>query len=545
MKVSYLIVGQGLAGSLLGFELSRQGQTVLIIDNGATTAASRVAAGLVTPVTGQRMVKTRHVDRCLPDAVGYYRDLAEFFGRTFYYAKPMLRLFRSRAERERYKNRIRQEEYLPYLGHSFAPGESGLGINDTLGGFWQLQTGYVAINALLDKLKAYFESRGAYRRAHVDYREFNFDAAQLRWRDVEADRVIFCEGPAALNNPWFRWLPFQLSKGEILSCRSNYPFPVPIINDGHWLLPVTRFHARIGATYDWHWQTCEPSPEAKQALLESLHRITGNDSGGTVTKHLAGIRPGTVDKQPFVGLHPTHRSVGIFNGFGSKGALLIPHYCRRYAEFLLTNEALPVYVDIARFDTGLSMTTLAKRYLSEAIAPGDVVIDATLGNGHDTEFLAHSVGDRGRVFGFDIQADAIRSTAERLRQWGLAERVELINDSHENMMKHVPARHHGQIKAIVFNLGYLPGGSKAIATRECSTKRALEVALALLGVNGILSIVIYPGHVEGAAELISISRWIERRDPQKLASHWHRPSGATHKNKDAPLLCLLHKLAPA
>ena len=541
MKVQFLIVGQGLAGSLLAFELSRRGQTILIVDNQEKSAASRVAAGLMNPVTGQRLVKTCEVDQCLPVATAYYQQLAQTFGRTFYYPKPMLRLFRSRTEQERYKNRLRQTEYQAYLGNSFAAGQSGKGVNDSLGGFQQLQTGYVAIPALLNNLKDYLHTRAAYRVSHVDYQDFQFTTPYIRWHDVEAERVIFCEGPNAVNNPWFRWLPFQLCKGEILSINTKLELPVSMINDGHWLLPIDRHNARVGATYDWRWNTVEPTESAKQTLMTSFQRMTGIGNTCTVTEHLAGIRPATGDKQPFIGAHPTRPYLGIFNGFGSKGSLLVPYYCRRYADYLLDNRTLPQTVDIARFEIDMSMTTLAKRHVSEVVKPGDTVIDATVGNGYDTEFLARSVGNQGLVFGFDVQRAAIESTAERLRQNGVTNQVVLINTSHENMPDKVPVVHHGRVKAIVFNLGYLPGRGKEVVTREHSTRRALEDAIRLLQVNGILSIVIYPGHTEGAAELDSISNWVFSINPQQFSTQWYRQNKKT--TSDSPVLLLIHKLA--
>lgn len=130
--------------------------------------------------------------------------------------------------------------------------------------------------------------------------------------------------------------------------------------------------------------------------------------------------------------------------------------------------------------------------IKEAINEGDYAIDATLGNGHDTLFLAELVGTEGKVFGFDIQKDAIQSTKERLLENNLSDRVELIHDGHENMLGHIPEDQ--QVSAVMFNLGYLPKGDKNIVTKAETTVKAINQALSLLKTGGVLSIMVYYGH---------------------------------------------------
>lgn len=130
--------------------------------------------------------------------------------------------------------------------------------------------------------------------------------------------------------------------------------------------------------------------------------------------------------------------------------------------------------------------------IKEAISEGDYAIDATLGNGHDTLFLAELVGLEGKVFGFDIQKDAIQSTKERLIENNLYNQVELIHDGHENMLEHIPEDQ--QVSAVMFNLGYLPKGDKNIVTKAETTVKAINQALSLLKTGGVLSIMVYYGH---------------------------------------------------
>ena len=140
-----------------------------------------------------------------------------------------------------------------------------------------------------------------------------------------------------------------------------------------------------------------------------------------------------------------------------------------------------------------NVTMLTKMILPNFIGPGMVCIDATTGNGHDTEFLADLVGPEGYVYGFDIQEEAIKSTKMRLSN---RQNVDLICDGHQHMEEYVDR----PVDFIIFNLGYLPKFDKTIKTRKTTTLQAIEASLRLLKVNGILWVVVYPGHDEGAEE---------------------------------------------
>lgn len=130
--------------------------------------------------------------------------------------------------------------------------------------------------------------------------------------------------------------------------------------------------------------------------------------------------------------------------------------------------------------------------IKQLVSKGDYVIDATLGNGHDTLFLAKLVGPEGNVFGFDIQEDAIESTKERLTKSDLLKQVQLIHDGHESMAKHIPEGK--KVSAVMFNLGYLPKGDKNIVTKAETTVEAIKQALSLIKKGGVVSIMVYYGH---------------------------------------------------
>lgn len=158
-----------------------------------------------------------------------------------------------------------------------------------------------------------------------------------------------------------------------------------------------------------------------------------------------------------------------------------------------------------------------RQLLSDAIEPGDIVVDATVGNGHDTLFLAQLVGPHGRVYGFDVQQEAIQTTTDRLTEHELATRVTLFHAGHQEASHMLPPVHDGKVKAVVFNLGYLPGGDHRVVTRPKTTIAAIEFFLDTLLPGGIIAVVVYPGHPEGAVERDYLLRYIRQLNQQKVS----------------------------
>lgn len=174
--------------------------------------------------------------------------------------------------------------------------------------------------------------------------------------------------------------------------------------------------------------------------------------------------------------------------------------------------------------------------MSQFLQPGDLAVDATCGNGHDTLLLANLVGPSGRVWAFDIQERAISATSQRLGQAGMAERVELILGGHESLADHLPT----PVRGMIFNLGYCPGGNRSIITREDTTRAALDQAQELLLPGGVLAITVYPGHDGGEKEEGMLREWSSSL-PQRSFHAWHM--GQVNTPPDAPSLFLIQKAA--
>jgi len=177
---------------------------------------------------------------------------------------------------------------------------------------------------------------------------------------------------------------------------------------------------------------------------------------------------------------------------------------------------------------------LSHLMLRQFVRQGDRGVDATCGNGNDTLLLAELVGAEGRVWAFDIQAEAISRTAQRLAEAGMADRVKLVHGGHEAMVQHVASG----LSAVLFNLGYLPGGDRSVVTRPETTLPALRQGLELLRAGGILAVTIYPGHGGGDEERRSVDDWAFGLDPRSF--HVWR-MGQMNVPADAPYFILVQK----
>lgn len=177
---------------------------------------------------------------------------------------------------------------------------------------------------------------------------------------------------------------------------------------------------------------------------------------------------------------------------------------------------------------------LAHLLLHSLLRDGLRVVDATCGNGHDTQLLAHLVGARGHVCAFDIQQQAITETGRRLAEAGLSDRVTLLQSGHEKLAEYVTE----PVQMVLFNLGYLPGGDRTIITRPDTTAAALEQSLQLLTAGGSVLVTIYPGHSGGTVEQDTVDNWAAGLNPRSCHS-WRMAQ--TNVSPDAPYLLLVQK----
>ncbi|MBB5039591.1 tRNA (mnm(5)s(2)U34)-methyltransferase [Prosthecobacter dejongeii] len=206
-------------------------------------------------------------------------------------------------------------------------------------------------------------------------------------------------------------------------------------------------------------------------------------------------------------------------------------------------ESSPRLPQLASQTGGLpSAVRWAQLLLADRLSAGDVVVDATAGNGHDTLFLARCVGAAGHVYAMDVQAAAVAETHRRLLEAGIEEdQFTLVQAGHETMMELVKHEHQGQVAGIMFNLGYLPGSDKTVITRTETTLTAVNAAVQLLKPGGLLTIAVYPGHEGGAQELAALTDWATSLPPRAYEVQHLRP---VNRSANPPECWVVWKTAP-
>jgi glycine/D-amino acid oxidase-like deaminating enzyme len=343
----YLIVGQGLAGSLLAWQLLGEECSVTILDHNHHQSASMVAAGIINPFTGKRFLYTENFHEYLPVAIKTYRELEKIFQQQFYFPLSTQRVFNTPEEKELWQ-RQKDKNALSDDAAFFQPSPK---INPLLhaphGSAIFTEGGYCDTHSLLLSLRELFKKKNVLINAELNYNDIKILADGIMWQDQQFRRVIFCEGFQVKNNPWFKDFPFSPSKGEILTLQSSEKLPRVIFNNGKWLLPVEDKNCKAGATFQWKNVDCLPTEEGKSEIMQELQLFLKPNL--TVTDHRAGVRVSGKDLAPLIGMHPKHPQLGIFNGFGTKGVLMIPALAQNFMDFLLHQKPLPKKVNLQRF----------------------------------------------------------------------------------------------------------------------------------------------------------------------------------------------------
>lgn len=347
MKKDYLIVGQGLAGSLLAFVLISQGKKVLVIDEALDSTSSKVAAGLYNPVVFKRIVKSWMVDEVLPAADSLYASMEKVLGNNFHFKREIVKLFSSSDEKEFWLQKAAQPEMECYLSaetnSKFFTGK----IENPYECAFVKQSGFIDIPLLLQLMKAYLKENDAYLDAAFEYKDLKIENEGVLWTNYAATKMIFCEGFKATQNPYFNWLPFVLTKGEVLLVKIENFETDKVINKGVFFLHLGNSIYKVGATYEWKDLNENTTAKGRNELEEKLKLVLKVPY--EVVGHAAGIRPTVSDRRPLIGLHPHYTQLGIFNGLGTKGVLLAPYFSLEFADYLEGKKELNKEATINRY----------------------------------------------------------------------------------------------------------------------------------------------------------------------------------------------------
>ena len=346
-RVDYIVAGCGVAGSCVLFELLRRGKKAVGVDDSLRGAASLVAAGVINPITGKRLVKSWRSAEAHPYAKKFYKDLERELGARFYRERKILQLCKSPEEDALWSERAELGGYREFVGGRNAAGSFGI-LNDAFGSRFVERSAWVEPRALIDAFRKYFLSRGVLLEKNLDFSEIDSGGVLLRWGDFSARAIIFCDGWRAVKNPYFSWLPYRPAKGEILEVKSSAPLPEHIIHRGGWLMKVSESSFRIGSTWDRENLDCAPTPAARAELLGNIKNFFRSEVSAEVSAHFAGVRPCTATTRPHIGAHPADPRFLSFNGLGSKGCALSPCMAKIFCGWLCGENALDPEADLSR-----------------------------------------------------------------------------------------------------------------------------------------------------------------------------------------------------
>ncbi|NOT74744.1 MAG: FAD-binding oxidoreductase [Cyclobacteriaceae bacterium] len=344
--INYLIIGQGLAGSALAWELVQRGNSVLVLDKPGNTRASSVAAGLFNPITGKFMTKAWKADVVFPVLEKFYSDAEKILNKNFLHLLPIYRPSISDEERLQWKIRSESEEMSKFL-LAFYDEPTFDQVNDPFGGIDIAHSGYVNVGIWLESVRNYFFKNDLIAEEHFSEEELVIEEKGVRYKSITADKIIFAGGLSDMQSRWFNWLPFKPLKGETLEVSLDDPAP-RMFNRGAYLVPTERDNIyNAGATYQHPPFIESPSQAARQELqlkLETLLAVPFK-----IIHQDWGIRPTTPDRRPFMGFHLKEKNVIIFNGLGTKGVSLAPYLAQHLADWLEGKIELSKEVNIFRF----------------------------------------------------------------------------------------------------------------------------------------------------------------------------------------------------
>lgn len=347
MRAEFLIVGQGLAGTALAWELAARGRSFLIVDRDEPITSSKVAAGLVTPVTGMRLNLNWRFSALHPEALAFYRDKEQRLGRSFFFELPHVRLFRKEEEIALWEKRVVTPEVRRHLNlEAAAPLVDEAVFTNPLGGFEQKDSGYLDTAAYLGASRAHFESIGAWERAEFIAGDTRSASDAFVWKNRRFSTVVLCQGWEAARGAWFDWVPFQSALGTVLSVSAAIREP-RIINRACWLLPRHEGGFLAGPTYELKFADPHtPSEKAVRDLEQRLHALVR--APFEITGSQTAVRPIVRGCHALIGRHPSQPRAAFFNGLGSKGVLRAPFMARRLVEHLLDGTPLEAEYDLHR-----------------------------------------------------------------------------------------------------------------------------------------------------------------------------------------------------
>lgn len=323
-----------MAGTFLSHELLKSGRSVLVVDNFFKECAGLVGAGICNPITGMRFVKTWKSDEIFPHLQELYGPVESLLQRKFFFKKDIIRVLKSEEEAEIWQKKLFKNDYGSFADVSTPLPDTYKDLLKTpFGSFFIRNAGWVDMASLITSWREFLKGKGLLIESELLLKDVKIHNDGIEWNGISARKLIFCGGWRDKENPFFQYIEFQPTKGEVLTLLLK-DFPEDFsISSKFFILPIGGGIFRAGASNDWDNLNEIPTEFGKQEILEGIRSFLKTDI--EIIDHKAGIRPALKDRHPYYELHPDIPQLGIFNGLGAKGASLAPYLAREFAQTLL------------------------------------------------------------------------------------------------------------------------------------------------------------------------------------------------------------------
>mgnify|MGYP000341983427 CR=1 FL=1 len=345
MKVDYIIVGLGLAGLAFAEELIAANKSFLVFEDHSQTS-SLVAGGVYNPVILKRFTPVWNGKSQLDKALPFYKKIEEKLQLKIDVKFKIKKAFKSIEDQNNWfeaSDKPLLSEFMnPEINH-----EKRDGIIADFGFGEVRKAGRIDTEKLVSSYRDYLSEKEQIIFEKFDYDAIQFNNESVLYKNIEAKKIVFCEGFGIKQNPFFNKLPLNEAKGELITIHVpelNIDF---LLKSTLFVLPLGNNLYKVGATFNWTDKTSNPSEEGKQELVEKLAKVINVPY--TIINQTAGIRPTVSGRRPLVGVHATHKQLVVLNGLGTRGVMIAPTVASNLFNHLEKGELLDKEIDIQRF----------------------------------------------------------------------------------------------------------------------------------------------------------------------------------------------------
>lgn len=341
----YIIVGGGLAGSVLALSLLEKQKSVLVIDKPNLSSSSKVAAGLFQPMTFKRTIETWKGLDSINTSIEFYKNAENKLNAKFLHELKMSRIFSSFEEQNNWAIKSDDSFYKKLINEEKNPDAEICQPSFGYGGV--NFAGYLDVNEFLKSVHDFLNKSNLLLLEHFDYQKIRIEEDQVSYGDSSSNQIIFTEGWLVKENPWFSYLPMKPVKGEVLTIKIPQRSNQSIISSSVFAVPIDEITYKVGSNYDWKNLNETSTEEIKTELVEKLKEMLQVEEV-EIIQHLAGVRPASHDRRPYVGAHPQYESLIIFNGLGARGVSLAPYCAEFLTNFLVNRTEIPHELNVQR-----------------------------------------------------------------------------------------------------------------------------------------------------------------------------------------------------